>query len=410
MRWHILSTRFKFDCAIPGSSACFSTCVASMSAAGASPFSCGHLDPAHTCTPRHVGAKRSLSVPLKRRRAFSSPHRPCRCSSLTSRAGAASVAASVVVEAQPEQQDLVYSPRVSVDNRLRQLEASFRAQSAAELESSQEQLSASDGGSDLEGNFVQLERSWQAQTEASTSGRQGDANSVVPFRSRQYQQRSSSRSKRRSSRLYAAATRRNQSQSHGVPAMIQPQPSSCPDSHYCAVLRNRLQIERQKNRVSRSGYMYAVKHTYSARPSMSHVNCRALLRTVQHMRHICSEIWHVHSQQAGRCVINLDHPHALLYLCFRSLAQADAISMFLFNLGDSSLLNRSEEGQLSRIFQKGCTVDSVGASLTQQLNRPPTEAELADALPDELHGLTAEEVHQASKPLFVFSINLTCHS
>ena len=151
MRWHILSTRFKFDCAIPGSSACFSTCVASMSAAGASPFSCGHLDPAHTCTPRHVGAKRSLSVPLKRRRAFSSPHRPCRCSSLTSRAGAASVAASVVVEAQPEQQDLVYSPRVSVDNRLRQLEASFRAQSAAELESSQEQLSASDGGSDLEG-------------------------------------------------------------------------------------------------------------------------------------------------------------------------------------------------------------------------------------------------------------------
>lgn len=226
-----------------------------MSVVGALPFSCG-LDPAHTCTPGHLlGAKRSLSVPSKRRRAFSSPQRPCRCDSLSSQARAASVAASVVTEAQTAQQDTLQSPPVSVENRLRQLEASFRAQSAAELESSQEQQSTPGSTSDLEGDFVQLERSWQAQTQASTSGRGRDVNSAVPFTSRRYQKLSSSRSIRRSSRVYAASTRRNRPQSQGVIAEVQS--SRCPDSQYCAIIRERLQIEKQNNRISRYVFVRA---------------------------------------------------------------------------------------------------------------------------------------------------------
>ncbi|DBA84851.1 TPA: hypothetical protein ACH3X1_005876 [Trebouxia sp. C0004] len=227
-----------------------------MSVVGASPFSCG-LDPAHTCTPGHVGAKRSLSVPSKRLRAFSSPQRPCRCESLSSQARAASVAASAVTDAQTEQQASPHSPLVSIENRLRQLEANFRAQSAAELESSQEQASTPDSVLDLEGHFVQLERSWQAQTQASTSGRSRDVNSAVPFTSlsRPYQKRSSSRSTRRSSRVYAASTRRKRPQSQGVLAEVQS--SQCPDSQYCAIIRQRLQIEKQSNRISRSVFVRA---------------------------------------------------------------------------------------------------------------------------------------------------------
>ena len=247
-----------------------------MSINGASPFSYGQLDPAHTCTPGHVGAKRNLSVPSKRRRAFSSPQRPCCCDPLNSQARAASVAASVVTEAQTEQQDSLHSPLVSAENRLRQLEASFRAQSAAELESSQEQQSTPGSASELEGDFVQLERSWQAQTQASTSGRSRDVNSAVPFTSRRYQKRSSSRSIRRSSRVYAASTRRNRPQSQGVIAEVQS--SRCPDSQYCAIIRERLQIEKQSNRISRSVFVRAAclackLHRLFCTPSPPHCCC-----------------------------------------------------------------------------------------------------------------------------------------
>ena len=84
----------------------------------------------------------------------------------------------------------------------------------------------------------------------------------------------------------------------------------------------------------------------------------------------------------------------MLLLVSRSLAEADAVSMFLYDLGDSSLLTRSEEGRLSRICQRGCTVDTVKASLTNELQREPTGIELGNALPDELHGMSAEALHQ----------------
>jgi len=82
--------------------------------------------------------------------------------------------------------------------------------------------------------------------------------------------------------------------------------------------------------------------------------------------------------------------------------------MFLYNLGDSSLLTRSEEGRLSRICQRGCTVDSVTASLTNELQREPTGDELANALPDELHGMSAEALHQVRSILYIAATIKSC--
>ena len=83
------------------------------------------------------------------------------------------------------------------------------------------------------------------------------------------------------------------------------------------------------------------------------------------------------------------------------------MSMFLYDLGDSSLLTRSEEGQLSTIYQKGFTVEIATNRLTQQLHREPTHAELADALTGELQGLSAEALYQVS--LVVVQHGMSAH-
>ena len=69
--------------------------------------------------------------------------------------------------------------------------------------------------------------------------------------------------------------------------------------------------------------------------------------------------------------------------------------MFLYDLGDSSILTREEEGRLSEIYQKGTSLEAVTASLKEQLQREPTSAELADALTGSLHGLPEQQLHQA---------------
>ena len=81
--------------------------------------------------------------------------------------------------------------------------------------------------------------------------------------------------------------------------------------------------------------------------------------------------------------------------------------MFLYDLGDSSLLTRSEEGQLSTIYQKGFTVEIATNRLTQQLHREPTHAELADALTGELQGVSAEGLYQVS--LVVVQHGMSAH-
>ncbi len=365
-----------------------------MSVAGASAFSCGHTDLANTCSASHIGLSRSLSVPLKRRRAFSSPGRPCRCASLSSQARQAIAAASIIAEAQTEHKSIGVSPLLSVDDRLRQLEASYKAQSAAEAEFSSEQLSTSDCFSDVEDDFVQLERSWQAQTQASTSGRGSEANSAVPFASRAYQSHANIRSKRRSSRLYAASTRRNQSPSQGAVAEMQHEPSRCPDSLYCAALRARLQAEKQKRRVSRSGHQSIL-----VLPA-----CAPLIGTTLI---VFTCYWNI--TVAPKCTETILAGHDIaarlvlhaMFGCHRSLAEADAVSMFLYDLGDSSLLSRDEEGHLSRIYQKGFALEAVATTLTQQLQREPTQAELADALTDELHGMSASEMQHVRPSAFL---------
>ena len=69
----------------------------------------------------------------------------------------------------------------------------------------------------------------------------------------------------------------------------------------------------------------------------------------------------------------------LACLC-RSLAEADAVSMFLYDLGDATLLSRQQEGQLSKIYQKGIAQEDAITQLVQDLDRDPTEGELVQHL------------------------------
>ena len=69
----------------------------------------------------------------------------------------------------------------------------------------------------------------------------------------------------------------------------------------------------------------------------------------------------------------------LACLC-RSLAEADAVSMFLYDLGDATLLSRQQEGQLSKIYQKGVAQEDAITQLVQDLDRDPTGGELVQHL------------------------------
>ena len=68
--------------------------------------------------------------------------------------------------------------------------------------------------------------------------------------------------------------------------------------------------------------------------------------------------------------------------------------MFLYDLGDSTILTREEEGRLSSIFQKGLALETIEAALCDQLQRTPTAAEVADALTGNLHGLSKQQLHR----------------
>ena len=54
--------------------------------------------------------------------------------------------------------------------------------------------------------------------------------------------------------------------------------------------------------------------------------------------------------------------------------------MFLYNLGDATLLSRQQEGRLSKIYQKGIAQEDAAAQLAQDLTRVPSEAELLQHL------------------------------
>lgn len=54
--------------------------------------------------------------------------------------------------------------------------------------------------------------------------------------------------------------------------------------------------------------------------------------------------------------------------------------MFLYDLGDATLLSRQQEGQLSKIYQKGIAQEDAISQLVQDLGRDPTEGELVQHL------------------------------
>ena len=233
-----------------------------MSLPGAWSRVCVQLDPVTTtCTAGSILPKSSCSLPLKRRRPFSSPRRSGSCMLVDAQARPVAVAASVVADTvRTNQQASSTSSHPSVDDRLRQLEASYKAQSAAELMQIELQPRSLDASSDAEGTFTQLERSWQAQAEASTSGRSSGSQSSA-FPARFPSRTSNTRSNRRSSRLYAASTRRKQPQDQGVPKPVQTS-TACPDTQFCSVIRERLKREKHTRRISRSEHLQLLHCLY----------------------------------------------------------------------------------------------------------------------------------------------------
>lgn len=227
-----------------------------MSLPGAWSHVCVQLDPVTTtCTAGSILPKRSCSLPLKRHRSFSTPRRSGECVLVNAQARPVAAAASVVADTvRTNQQAPPTSSKPSVDDRLRQLEASYKAQSAAELMQIELQPRSLDASSDAEGTFPQLERSWQAQAEASTSGRSSGSQLPASFAARFPSRTSNTRSNRRSSRLYAASTRRNQPQDQGVARPVQTI-TGCPDTQFCSVIRERLKREKQTRRISRSEHL-----------------------------------------------------------------------------------------------------------------------------------------------------------
>lgn len=78
--------------------------------------------------------------------------------------------------------------------------------------------------------------------------------------------------------------------------------------------------------------------------------------------------------------------------------------MFLYDLGDATILTREEEGRLSNIFQKGLALNACEAALLEQLQRPPTEAEVMEAVTGDLHGLSKEQLHQVILALSLLTL------
>ena len=213
------------------------------------------LDPVNTtCTAGNLFPKRTCSLPLKRHRPFSSPRRSGSCVLVNAQARPVATASVVSDTAIRTQQASATTSQPSVDDRLRQLEASYKAQSAAELMHVEVQPRSLDASSDAEGTFTQLERSWQAQAEASTSGRSSGSPSSASFAARLPSRKSNTRTNRRSSRLYAASTRRNQPQNQGVARPVQIR-IGCPDTQFCALIRERLKREKHTRRISRSEHL-----------------------------------------------------------------------------------------------------------------------------------------------------------
>lgn len=235
--------------------ACGIACTSSMSLPGVWSHVCAQHDPVKsTCPAGNILPKRGWSLPLRHHRPSSSPRRSGSCVLVNSQARSTALAATVTADTVRTDQALVSSPLPTADDRLRQLEASYKAQSAAELLHVEMQPRGLDASSD-----THFETSWQAQAEASTSGR-SSPHSSASFVARLCSRKPNSRSHRRSSRVCAASARRNQSQDQGVERTPQSTPG-CPDTQFCKVIADRLKKEKQTRRISRSEHCTFITRT-----------------------------------------------------------------------------------------------------------------------------------------------------
>lgn len=171
-------------------------------------------------------------------------HRPCftskrphRSSTIRSQPSPSITAATIAVSAEQG------TPQSASQALQRQLEASYLARSADELDFRQPQPTTADSEDHAAEDYARLERSWQVQ-QASTSGRDTSFSSDLPTVPSKSARRRNLRARRRLNRLYTPAT-------HQLSAQPQHPSVQCPDAQYCSSIRQQLEQEKARRRVSR---------------------------------------------------------------------------------------------------------------------------------------------------------------
>ena len=193
----------------------------------------------HSCRP----VRSALQHVKPKRRCFTTK-RPERGTTIRSQSPTSIVAATIAARAEQGTPQLAQQSQAQLSNAdlQRQLEASYLARSADELDVSQPEPSTADSENQTAEDYARLERSWQVE-QASTSGRDASVSSILPALPHKPARRRNSRTKRRLGRLYAPV----------APTLIeqQTQDMTCPDAQFCASIRQQLENEKAKRRVSR---------------------------------------------------------------------------------------------------------------------------------------------------------------
>ena len=202
------------------------------------------VDPVTLGNPHSCRPARSAFQHVKPKRRCFTTRRPERCTTIRSQSPTSIVAAAIAARAEQGTPQLAQQAQPQLRNAdlQRQLEASYLARSADELDVSQPQPSTADSENQTAEDYARLERSWQVE-QASTSGRNASFSSALPALPHKSARRRNSRTKRRLGRLYApVASTLTEQQTQNI---------ACPDAQFCSTIRQQLECEQAKRRVSR---------------------------------------------------------------------------------------------------------------------------------------------------------------
>lgn len=201
--------------------------------------------------------------------------RPKHCTSPCRQRTPGTVFAAIGIASQQGTRSLTVEDSPRNAELQRQLEASYLAQSADEVDVRHPPATTSDSEPLSAEDYAQLERSWQTY-QASTSGRSNVADSPVVLPGGKSARRQNRRSTQRLNRLYTAST-------HQSSEDQQPVRQQCPDAQFCATLRQQLETEKAKRRISRYAHGFVgipglavllQLHSCSDVPLLSLIHCQ----------------------------------------------------------------------------------------------------------------------------------------